>query len=174
MTTMLTTTIPSGRVAVFAPSKDETDPAQMAVLETVRIAARMIAPSRVWPSAPHLAPGSDRPQGMLILLTYGLARQIYSSAEMLNHAICEEALFDLCAGTLPEVAELQRFRQDNREIIEICLVHTLTMLVGRRIAAGRITRTNPQTIRAEAKRRIIMTAFVDSLEAAAWQTSMCA
>jgi transposase len=105
-----------------------------------------------------------QPRLMTGLLTYCYARQIYSSSQIV-FLLRRDRLFRLmCDDILPDAEWISRFRRDNRRAILQCLVVVLLFQAKQKVVAGLVTHVNNVKIAAEAKRRIIMSAFTDSME----------
>ena len=66
--------------------------------------------------------------------------------------------------TLPDADALRRFRIENRGALHCCLMAALRFLMEEKISAGTLTRINRLQLAEEASRRIVMAAFVDSME----------
>ena len=77
----------------------------------------------------------------------------------------------LCRDQLPNARQIRRFRRENREALAACLEAALRFMTEQKVAQGLITRVNEQRIAEEARRRIIMAMFTDSMELDKDQTS---
>ena len=112
-------------------------------------------------------PGSEaffEPRLLLAAVTYCYARRIFGSA--MRHLWAKDAnLRQLCRNAIPSLELLGRFCRENRQAIELCLGITLGSVAGDRMAHGYVTHVNYPQIAEEARRRLVMAAFVDSLEA---------
>jgi len=100
----------------------------------------------------------------LALLTGCYARQIYSStaaAELARHSP-EFPWFWWEA--LPDAAALRRFRAANRAALQHCVAAALRYQVEQKFFAGVLARVNTPQLAEEAGRRIVVAAFVDSME----------
>jgi hypothetical protein len=100
---------------------------------------------------------------LLSLLCCSYARQLYSSAEIYFRAY-GATTNDLWNTGAPGLADICRFREENRPALQACLGAALRFLVSRKVAEGFITRINESFIAEEASRRIIVAMFVDSVE----------
>jgi hypothetical protein len=105
-----------------------------------------------------------QPRLLMGVLTYCYARQIYSSSQIVALMRRDNVFLMMCEDVLPDAEWVSRFRRDNRGAILQCLTVALLFQAKQQIVAGLITRINDLKIAAEAKRRIIMSAFTDSME----------
>ncbi|MGA2544899.1 MAG: hypothetical protein ABSG78_25390 [Verrucomicrobiota bacterium] len=100
---------------------------------------------------------------LLSLLCWSYARQIYSSAEI-HFRLRGTPTAGLWDSGAPATADICRFRQENRSVLQACLGAVLRFLVAQKVAEGFVTRINESHIAEEASRRIIMAMFIDSVE----------
>ncbi len=100
---------------------------------------------------------------LLALLTWSYARELYSSAEI-HSRLRRGQSAELWDGGVPEVADIGRFRRENRRTLQSCLQVVLHYLAAQKVADGIVTAFNESHIAAEAARRIIMSIFIDSTE----------
>jgi transposase len=129
----------------------------------VEAAVSNIADESLVPLARHGGPAAEDARHLLAMLSWSYARQLYSSAQIqayLSGGVAE----DLWKGGAPNVAEIHRFRQENRASIEVCLHAALRFLAAQKLAEGLVTKINEAHLGAEAARRITMAMFIDSME----------
>ena len=102
---------------------------------------------------------------MLALLSWSYARQFYSSVAI--HArLRVDPVAGFWEGGTPDQEDIRRFRDENRHALEQCLHAALRFMAAQKVAEGLVTRINEAHIAAEAARRVITAAFIDSAEAA--------
>ena len=106
---------------------------------------------------------------LLALLSWSYARELYSSAEI-HSRLRRGGTAELWECGIPSVADICRFRMENRRALESCLRSALHFLAVQKMAAGLVTRINEACIAAEAGRRIITAIFIDNTEATALAT----
>ena len=139
--------------------------------QTVRAAARTVDENRLRPVAPLDGGLACQPRTLLTLLTYCYARQNYSSAEVVAQLRRDANFAPLCHDELPDARTIRRFRRENREPLQLCLEAALRFVAEQKVAEGIVTRVNEDQIVEEARRRIIMAMFVDSVDTDQDQTS---
>jgi hypothetical protein len=101
---------------------------------------------------------------LLALLTFCYARQIYASSDVAARLWSDPSVRQFCGDTLPDAWTLRRFRGENREALDSCLRAALRFLAGQKLAQGFVTRVSEAHLAEEARRRITMAMFLDSLE----------
>jgi len=138
----------------------------VSLVEAVQAAVQRIEENWLRPIAARTASLAFQPRVLLAVLTYCYAKQVYSGSEIHNYLLRDEAFRRVCRSEFPNLGEIELFRRQNRSIIERCLNATLRFLAEQKVAAGFVTRLNVTFIAEEAKRRIIMAAYVTSLELA--------
>jgi hypothetical protein len=113
-------------------------------------------------------PGDDKPlartRAMVALLARCYALQIYSSRAVVSVMEREGGFHPLRGEALPDAGAIRRFRSENREAIHRCLVAALEFKLEQKVFWGVLTRVSHPQLAEEANRRIIMAAFMDSLE----------
>lgn len=139
--------------------------APTSLVEIVHTAVQGMGESSLWPLGEIRANVAFQARSMLALLTYCYARQCYSSVEIRDFLTRDATFRGVCQNSYPSPSWISQFRQHNREAIQKCLTEALLFLARQKEAAGFMTRINEPFIIEEAKRRIIMAACTDSLEA---------
>jgi hypothetical protein len=136
------------------------------LLEAARAAALTINETELRLSSEPGIEALFEARQLLAAVTYCYARRIFGSAIM--HLWVKDAnLRQLCRNIAPSPELLTRFCRENRQSIELCLTMTLGLIAGERMAQGYVTHVNYPLIAEEARRRLVMAAFVDSAEAEA-------
>jgi hypothetical protein len=105
-------------------------------------------------------------RAMLALLVRSYAEQIYGSAAVASRIPNDSDFPWPWWEALPDASALSRFRAANRSALQLCLTAALRFQVEEKIAAGEVTRIHLPRLAEEARRRITMAAFADSLELA--------
>lgn len=112
-----------------------------------------------------------QPKMLLALLSCCYAHQIYGSVEIAERLQRDSDLRLTGQSELPGAQVICRFRRENREPLLRCLQAALRFQVEQKMAQGIVTRVNDAQLAEEARRRIIMATFVDSMEMATEQTT---
>jgi hypothetical protein len=108
---------------------------------------------------------------LLALLSCCYARQTYRSADVAA-AISNDVVFrQRCLGASPGARTIRRFRRKNRAALHACLVAGLRFLAEQKLEGGLISRICEKSLEDEARRRIIMAMFIDSMELERDQTT---
>ena len=101
---------------------------------------------------------------LLALLSCCYARQTFRSADVAA-AVRNDAVFrQRCLGGSPDARAIRRFRRKNRAALHACLVAGLRCLAQEKRERGLISRICEKSLEDEARRRIIMAMFIDSME----------
>jgi hypothetical protein len=108
------------------------------------------------------APAADN-RRLLAVLAWSYARELYSSAEI-HSRLRRGGAAGLWQGEVPEIADIGRFRTENRRALQSCLQVALRLMAAQKVAEGFVTRIDESHIAAEAGRRITMAGFIDSME----------
>ena len=132
--------------------------------QSVQAAARTVDGNRLRSVAPLDGGLACQSRTLLTLLTYCYARQIYSSADVMALLRADVNFVQLCHDELPDARTIRRFRRENRESLQLCLEAALRFVAEQKVADGIVTRVNEDQIVEEARRRIIMAMFVDSVD----------
>ena len=144
---------------------------RFSLAETLQAAARGLDTDRLRPVGPSDAGLACQPRTLLTLLAYCYASQIYGSADV-EAVLRSDANFrSLCRDRFPDARLIRRFRRENRDALEACLEAALRFMAEQKVAQGLITRVSEARIAEEARRRIIMAMFTDSMELDKDQTS---
>jgi len=105
---------------------------------------------------------------LLALLTYCYSQQVYGSARICDRLGRDKKLQEFCDDELPNAGVLRTFRDSNRESVRCCLERVLCFSAAQKVAAGFVTRVDSRHLADEARRRVIMAAFLDSMQAETW------
>ena len=132
--------------------------------QAIQAAVDGIADGSLKPLSPDATSPLARTRAVLALLADCYARQIYSSTEAASMAVRDPEFPWPWWEELPDARALRRFRAENREAIQRCLVAALRFLVEQKILSGVVTKVNATQLAEEACRRIVMAAFADSME----------
>ena len=103
-------------------------------------------------------------RAVLGLLVRCYVQQIYSSAEVAILAALDAQLPWVWWNATPDTRMLRCFRGQNRQAIQHCLAAALQFQAEEKVAQGRVTKVDREQLAEEARRRMVMAAFVDSLE----------
>jgi hypothetical protein len=144
---------------------------RFSLAETLQAAARGVDTDKIRPIAPPDGGPGCRPRTLLTLLAYCYASQIYCSEDVEAVLRRDTNFRSLCGDRLPDARVIRRFRRENREALEVCLVAALRFVAEQKVAQGLITRVKDERIAEEARRRVIMAMFTDSMELDKDQTS---
>lgn len=164
MATLLSKTSYRASLLTFAVPNHRLISSPVSLVEAVQAAVQQIEEPRLRPIVATSASFAFQPRLLLAVLTYCYARQLYSGSEILKYLLQDEAFCRVCQSEFPNVHEIEAFRRQNRRIIECCLKAVLRFLAQQKVAAGFVTRLNETFIAEEAKRRMIMAAYMASLE----------
>src|SRR3954469_3615004 len=108
---------------------------------------------------------------LLALLSCCYARQTYRSADVAD-AVRNDVVFrQRCLGGSPNARTIRRFRRKNRAALHTCLLAGLRFLAEQKLHGGLISRICEKSLEDEARRRIIMAMFIDSMESDRDQTT---
>ena len=101
---------------------------------------------------------------LLALLAFCYARQIYGSIEVVTRLRYDEGLRGLCDELTPDPNTIRQFRTENRQALEFCLQAALRCQAEEKVAQGLLTKVNEERLAEEARRRITMAMFTDSMD----------
>jgi hypothetical protein len=101
---------------------------------------------------------------VLTFLTRCYAEQIYDSVTVATRAEADPVFPWHWMETLPEAPAIRRFRTENSDAIHHCLTAALQFQTEEKISAGRLAKVSLPQLAKEAYRRIIMAAYLDSME----------
>ena len=132
--------------------------------DAVRAATSAVDDSRLCPAAIPGTRQSFRPRMLLALLTYCYARQTYGSSEIVRQMRHDVNLLQFSALDFPDAPAIRTFRRENRHVLQLCLTVTLRFLADQKVTSGLISHVSGEQIAEEARRRIIMAMFTDSLD----------
>ena len=132
--------------------------------QTVQAAARAVDENALKPAALQNAPRGCQPRTLLTILAYCYALQIYSSAEVEGLLQSDANLRPLCQDEFPDARMIRSFRRKNREPLQVCLEAALRFVADQKVAQGLLSKVNDARIAEEARRRIIVAMFTDSME----------
>jgi hypothetical protein len=130
----------------------------------IQAAADTIADGALKPLSLDAASPFAQARAVLALLAHCYAQQIYSSEAVAALASHDADFPWPWCEALPDAGALRRFRIENRGALHRCLTAALRCLMEEKISAGALTRINGLQLAEEAGRRIVMAAFVDSME----------
>ncbi len=116
------------------------------------------------PLTPADVAHSTRTRALLTLVTHCYARQLYSSLDLSDIARRDADFARLGGKGSPDAGAIRHFRSENREVIHRCLVRALHFLAEQKISLGELTKISDAQLAEEASRRLIMAAFLDSVE----------
>jgi len=103
-------------------------------------------------------------RALLALLACCYACQTYRSEDVAA-AVRRDVTFRVrCLGAAPDARTIRRFRRKNRAALHGCLVAGLRALAEQKLEAGVIGKVCETSLEDEARRRIIMAMFMDSME----------
>jgi len=101
---------------------------------------------------------------LLALLAFCYARQIYSSIEVVTRLRYDEGLRGLCDELTPDPDTICQFRAENQQALDFCLQAALRFQAEEKVAQGLLTKVNEERVAEEARRRITMAMFTDSMD----------
>jgi hypothetical protein len=101
---------------------------------------------------------------VLALLAQCYAQQTYSSIAVAALAARDPVFPWPWWEELPDARALRRFRETQREAIQLCLMAALRFQAEQKVLAGVSTKVDSLLLAGEAGRRITMAAFVDSMQ----------
>jgi hypothetical protein len=101
---------------------------------------------------------------LLALLAFCYARQIYGSIEVVTRLRYDEGLRGLCEELTPDPDTIRQFRTENRQALDFCLQAALRFQAEEKVARGLLTKVNDERVAEEARRRITMAMFTDSMD----------
>jgi hypothetical protein len=148
----------------------EDDTHKKSVAHVIEMKVHSLANEAIWPV--NCDDGLPLDSRMLLaLLACCYTCQVYRSADVAT-AICRDITFrDRCLGAAPSARTIRRFRRRNRAVLHIVLVAGLRVLAEQKLEARLIRRICEDSLEDEARRRIIMAMFIDSMEMKREQTS---
>lgn len=103
-------------------------------------------------------------RALLSLLTFGYARQLYSSSDLSDLARRDEDFENLSAAALPSPPLIRDFRERHRDALRDCLAAALRFLAEEGFAAGRLPPVTETQLAEETTRRLILAAVLDRME----------
>lgn len=132
--------------------------------QTVQAAARAIDWNVLKPAELQNAPRGVQPRTLLTVLAYCYALQIYGSADVESLLRNDANLRSLCLDQFPDARMIRSFRRKNRDALQVCLEAALRFVADQKVAQGLLSKVNDARIAEEARRRIIVAMFTDSME----------
>jgi hypothetical protein len=132
--------------------------------QTIAAAVAEIADGSLHPVSPDDVPPFAQARAVLAGLVNCYARQIYSATEAASLVAGDPDFAWPWWAELPDARVFRRFRGENCEAVHRCLVAALSFLVEEKILAGALNKVNRLQLAEEARRRLVMAAFTDSLE----------
>jgi len=131
---------------------------------TVATAARKVDERMLTLVGQGHATGGVGARALLALLAFCYARQIYGSIEVVSRLRYDEGLRGLCDEWIPDANTVRQFRTENRQALDFCLQAALRFQAEEKVAQGLLTKINEQRVAEEARRRITIAMFTDSLD----------
>jgi len=129
----------------------------------VQATVRTVDEATLRPVARRDAGLALQPKALLALLSYCYASQIYASAQVENVVRRDENFRQLCHNVVPDEWVIRSYRHHNREAIHFCLMTALCYMAEEKVRQGIVAKVNVVSFAEEAKRRIIMAMFLDSV-----------
>jgi transposase len=105
-----------------------------------------------------------QPRTLLAMITFCYAKEIYGSEEIEDVMRRDLNFRQLCQNEFPDAHLIRRFRRANCQVIHLCVIAALHFLFEQKVADGTVTKINDVQVAEEARRRITMAMFIDSLE----------
>lgn len=103
-------------------------------------------------------------RSLLGLLAFCYARQVYSSDTIAGQIRRDFGMLQLETDKYPDTFVLQRFRCENKGPLVFCLKSALLFLAAEKVSQGLITHVKEARILEDARRRVVVAMFTDSLE----------
>ena len=116
------------------------------------------------PLSPEAVSPLSQARAVLALLVHCYILQIYSSKKIAALAARDPDFPWLWWENFPDAPALRRFRVENQTTIHRCLTRVMETIAVQKKFAGTLTRISSPQFAEEARRRITMAAFVDSVE----------
>jgi hypothetical protein len=101
---------------------------------------------------------------LLALLGCCYACQIYRSEDVAAAVRKDVTFRERCLGASPDARTIRGFRRKNRVTLHECLVAGLRALAQQKLEAGVISKICETNLEEEARRRITMAMFIDSMD----------
>ena len=163
MTTLepITNPQPTTTLNVIAPRDLASRPRSLA--QAVQATVRTVDEATLRPVARRDAGLALQPKALLALLSYCYACQIYASAQVEDVVRRDENFRKLCHNEVPDEWVIRSYRHHNREAIQFCLMTALCYMAEEKVRQGIVAKVNVVSFAEEAKRRIIMAMFLDSV-----------
>ncbi len=108
--------------------------------------------------------GNRRPEGMLSVLTFAYAGQVFDSDEIVGACHSDAAFQRLCKGQIPFAHELQGFRHKHRALLEGLLTRVLVRAIKAKfdLDPSLVTAELEQDVRERAIHRLDIARHVDA------------
>lgn len=165
MTTVYPNSNTRPSAARLAPEQNGAHRQLASLTDLVRAAVEKVEDGSLW----HLTQcvsNTLRPKAILAILTYCYASQIYGSAQIQRWLLRDGGCQAFGDGEPLGAREIQMFREQNRSMLHTCLSAVLAGLAGQKVAAGIVTKINNAFAAEEARRRLIMAAYIDQADVA--------
>lgn len=130
---------------------------------TVQSAVRQVPDEVIRPISVHTRHSTKDGKRLLALLAWSYARELYSSAEI-HSRLRRGWTAELWEDGVPAAEDIKRFRTENRRTLQTCLQLALRLMARQKVEEGFVTKFDESHIAAEASRRIVNAAFIDSME----------
>ena len=134
------------------------------IRQAIQVAVAGIENNLLQPFTPNDVAPWAHSRAVLALLAYCYAYQIYSSSIAAGMAACDPYFPWPLWEPLPDARALRRFRMENREAVQRCLMAALKFQMEQMVLAGTSTKISVPQLAEEANRRIIMAALADNVE----------
>jgi len=163
MTALYSTPVTSGGPARLCPQTHEGATPRHSIAHAIESKAQSLANDMICPvTCADGLPIDSRT--LLALLACCYACQTYRSEDVAA-AVRRDVTFRVrCLGASPDTRTIRRFRRKNRAALHQCLVAGLRVLAEKKLEAGLVHKICETSLEDEARRRIIMALFMDSME----------
>jgi len=132
--------------------------------QAIQAAVDGIADGELCPLETGAGSSLEQSRAVLALLVNCYVHEIYGSADVASLMGGAPVFSDRWWEPLPDGHALRRFRSDNLRAIQHCLQAALRFRGEQKIRSGFVTKVNGAQPAEEARRRITMAAFADSME----------
>jgi transposase len=105
-----------------------------------------------------------QPRTLLAMITFCYAKEIYGSEQIEDVMRRDTNFRQLCKNEFPDARLIRRFRRENRDAVQWCVMAAMQFLFEQKVANGTVSKVNDLEVIEEAKRRITMAMFIDSVE----------
>jgi hypothetical protein len=134
------------------------------LLESIQATVRNIPDLQLRPLAARVGGAAFQPKVLLAVLTYCYATEVWSASELGRRLLADPGCRAVLRGEFPTPREVRAFRQLNRQILERCVVAALRFLEQKEAQPDGALPPVDRWLENEARRRILMAAYLDSME----------